>query len=105
MDSLEISDNQGVKRLKAVFKFKDGSSKTVSFGMKNSKGTFADGASEEKRDAYIARHKKNENWNDITTAGALSRWILWEHRENSKIEKLIKNKFNIKNVKVEFKRY
>ena len=23
------------------------------------------------------RHKKNENWKDPTTAGALSRWVLW----------------------------
>jgi L-rhamnose mutarotase len=26
---------------------------------------------------YINRHKKNENWDDLTTAGAWSRWILW----------------------------
>ena len=26
---------------------------------------------------YLARHKNNENWNDPTTAGSLSRWILW----------------------------
>lgn len=26
---------------------------------------------------YLARHKKRENWDDPKTAGALSRWILW----------------------------
>ena len=26
---------------------------------------------------YIARHEKNEKWNDYMTAGSLSRWILW----------------------------
>ena len=26
---------------------------------------------------YIIRHQKNENWNDITTPGFWSRWILW----------------------------
>lgn len=26
---------------------------------------------------YIGRHKKRENWNDMYSAGALSRWILW----------------------------
>jgi hypothetical protein len=31
----------------------------------------------QKKDAYIARHRVNENWNDPTSAGALSRWILW----------------------------
>jgi hypothetical protein len=26
---------------------------------------------------YLQRHKRNENWNDPTSAGALSRYILW----------------------------
>jgi hypothetical protein len=26
---------------------------------------------------YLARHRKRENWNDPRSAGALSRWILW----------------------------
>ena len=32
---------------------------------------------EDRKNRYIDRHKKNENWNDPTTAGFLSRWILW----------------------------
>lgn len=32
---------------------------------------------EERKQRYINRHAKNENWKDPTTAGALSRWILW----------------------------
>ena len=31
----------------------------------------------ERKKRYIIRHKKNENWKDPTTAGALSRWVLW----------------------------
>jgi hypothetical protein len=27
--------------------------------------------------SYIRRHRANENWNDRKSAGALSRWILW----------------------------
>jgi hypothetical protein len=27
--------------------------------------------------AYLARHRKREDWNNPRTAGALSRWILW----------------------------
>jgi hypothetical protein len=30
-----------------------------------------------KRAAYLARHEKNENWSDPTTAGSLSRYLLW----------------------------
>lgn len=26
---------------------------------------------------YLMRHRKNENWNNPKSAGALSRWILW----------------------------
>ena len=32
----------------------------------------------EMRDKYITRHKANENWGDPTSAGALSRYMLWE---------------------------
>jgi hypothetical protein len=31
----------------------------------------------EQKEAYLARHKSRENWDSPTTAGALSRWILW----------------------------
>jgi hypothetical protein len=30
-----------------------------------------------KREAYLARHRSTENWNDYRSAGSLSRWILW----------------------------
>lgn len=35
---------------------------------------------DEKKKAYIARHKTNENWtkSGIDTAGFWSRWLLWE---------------------------
>ena len=32
---------------------------------------------EMKKDAYIARHKINEDWTDPMTPGTLSRYILW----------------------------
>jgi hypothetical protein len=31
----------------------------------------------ERKQRYLARHMKNESWNDPVTAGSLSRWILW----------------------------
>lgn len=31
----------------------------------------------ERKRLYLARHKNNESWNNPTTAGSLSRWILW----------------------------
>jgi hypothetical protein len=32
---------------------------------------------EEMKNRYLTRHKVNENWDEVTSAGALSRWILW----------------------------
>ena len=32
---------------------------------------------DEKRKLYLARHEKNENWSDPTSAGSLSRYLLW----------------------------
>ena len=31
----------------------------------------------ERKQRYLNRHRKRENWNDFTSAGSLSRWILW----------------------------
>ena len=50
--------------------------KTTHFGLKNS-STYLDHKDDKNKDAYLARHKVNENWNDPTSAGALSRYILW----------------------------
>jgi hypothetical protein len=30
-----------------------------------------------RKQAYLIRHRSTESWNDRKTAGALSRWILW----------------------------
>jgi hypothetical protein len=31
----------------------------------------------DQRTRYLTRHRKNENWNNPKSAGALSRYILW----------------------------
>ena len=31
----------------------------------------------ERKERYIKRHQKRENWNDPSTAGFWARWILW----------------------------
>jgi len=53
----------------------------IHFGQKNGQ-TYIDHGDKEKRDAYLKRHQKNEDWNDPYTAGALSRWILWGDSSN-----------------------
>lgn len=104
MDSITVGDNTGEKRLKAVIKYTDGKTKTVTFGMKGSKGAYPDGATDAKRDAYIARHRVREDWADEQTAGFMSRWVLWEARSNKEIVKVLKQKTGAKNVSVKFTR-
>jgi len=106
---LVIKDNpnsmKDKKRLVAHFIMKNGKTKSKKFGMYKSAGTYADGATDEKRNQYIARHQKRENWNDIFSAGSLSRYVLWEFRSNNDIEKFYNREFRIPKVKVQFKRY
>jgi hypothetical protein len=77
-----------LKRFIAVFP--DG--KRVPFGQRGAH-TYLDGASEEKRKAYIARHRVNEDWSDPKKAGTLARFILWQERSLSKALLSIKNGF------------
>jgi len=107
---ITITDNAGQKRLKAVITDDKGKSKEVTFGMKNSKGTFADGSPESKKKAYLARHSKmGEDWtkSGLRTAGFMSRWVLWSDRSNSKIKQNISRISGIptKDIKINFKRY
>ena len=48
-----------------------------------------------RRSMYLARHRKNENWNDPYSAGALSRWILWETPNLEQNVKMFRSKFNL----------
>jgi hypothetical protein len=87
---IQSSSRKG-KRLVAIFK--DGSK--VHFGQAGGY-TYLDGASEKIRSAYIARHSKNkENWNDSKSAGALSRFILWEKRNLDDAIEAYKSKFGL----------
>jgi len=61
-----------VKKYQAIFS----NNKKVKFGQEGSK-TFLDHKDDKKKENYLARHKVRENWNDPYSAGALSRWILW----------------------------
>lgn len=69
------SNRQG-KKWRAQFLNKEtGRSKTVHFGATGYED-FTQHGDKERRARYIDRHSK-EDWTDPTTAGALSRWILW----------------------------
>lgn len=68
------------KKLKASFyKIENGSRKylkVVNFGSKGSQ-TYLNHSDKSKRKQYLARHRKNENWNNYMSPGSLSRYLLW----------------------------
>ena len=72
---IKPSTRAGYKKM-AVFTRPNGRRKTTHFGAAGmSDYTIHKDAARKQR--YIARHQKRENWDDPYTAGALSRWILW----------------------------
>lgn len=65
------------KKLQAVFiDCVTGRTKTVHFGAAGM-SDYTIHKDKQRKQRYINRHSKNENWNDPMTAGSLSRWILW----------------------------
>ena len=81
------------KEFKAVFDV-NGRTKTTRFGTSsnfvlNPNKTIRD------RTNYIKRHQVNENFNDPTSAGALSRFILWETRSLKKNISAFKKRFKL----------
>lgn len=65
------------KKWDAVFEYPDGHTKTTSFGARGM-SDYTKHKDPERKNRYLTRHRgMKEDWNDPTTAGALSRWILW----------------------------
>lgn len=65
------------KKWDAVFEYPDGHTKTTSFGARGM-SDFTKHKDVTRRARYLKRHSgMNEDWTDPTTAGALSRWVLW----------------------------
>lgn len=70
--------NRKGKKLVAVFVDKDtGRTKTTHFGAVGYED-YTMHKDEERKRRYLERHGRGrEDWNDPTTPGALSRWLLW----------------------------
>jgi hypothetical protein len=45
---------------------------------------------EARKQRYIARHKKNEDWDDINSASFWSRFYLWRNQPRKKHMKILK---------------
>lgn len=71
------------------------SNTTIHFGDSNYQDYTQHGDSTRKK-AYLNRHYKNERWNDSSTAGFWSRWLLWNKKTIKSSIKDLENRFNIK---------
>ena len=62
----------------AVFKMDTGRTRTTHFGQAGAQD-YTLTKDKERRRLYLERHGRGrEDWNSPTSAGALSRWILWD---------------------------
>lgn len=55
------------------------SMKKISFGAKGYEDYTQHGDDDRKK-AYLTRHKSTEDWEDTDTAGFWSRWLLWNKK-------------------------
>tara|TARA_R110000803_G_scaffold115833_2_gene184445 strand:- start:333 stop:632 length:300 start_codon:yes stop_codon:yes gene_type:complete len=87
--------NKPEKKMMAIFKMDNGRTKTTHFGQAGA-ADYTLTKDKERRRLYLERHGRGrENWNDPTSAGALSRWILWNLPTRSASISAFKRKFKL----------
>lgn len=91
---IKKSDKEG-KKLMAIFKLENGRTRTTHFGAEGM-SDYTKHRDVERKNRYLNRHRKNENWTAPMTAGALSRWILWNKETRGASVSDYKKRFNLK---------
>ena len=81
------------KKYMAIFTDKD-IKKTTHFGA-SGMSDYTKHNDKERKERYLKRHKKNENWDKYMTAGSLSRYILWNKETLKDSIKDYKNRFRL----------
>lgn len=82
------------KKLMAVFQMDSGRTRTTHFGQSGA-DDYTKTRDKAQKQRYISRHNRRENWLDPLTAGALSRWILWNLPTRSASIKDYKKRFKL----------
>ena len=73
--------------------------KTVSFGAAGM-SDFTKNKDPERKQRYLNRHRKNENWSDPTTAGFFAKNLLWNKPTLTESIKDTNNRFKNINIKL-----
>lgn len=76
---IKESTRKDKKMMAVFFNKKTNRNNTVHFGARGM-SDYTIHKDPERKQRYLQRHKTNENWDDPVTAGALSRWILWNKK-------------------------
>jgi len=85
--------DDGVHKYEA--KFENGRSKTTKFGA-SGMDDYTKTKDKEQRARYLQRHSRNENWSDPTSAGSLSKHLLWGESTSMMANlRAFRNKFNL----------
>lgn len=82
------------KKLMAIFTLDNGRTKTTHFGSAGM-DDYTKTKDVEQKSRYLKRHRQRENWNDPVSAGALSRWILWNLPSRRASIQAYKKRFNL----------
>jgi len=83
------------KKMMAVFQLDNGRSRTTHFGSAGM-DDYTKTKDKAQRKRYLERHRRRENWNAPMTAGAQSRWILWNKETRAASISAYKSRFKLK---------
>jgi hypothetical protein len=88
------------KKYMAVFELEGGRKKTVHYGAAGMMDFTIYSKedkihAEERKKLYLMRHREHEDWDDPTSAGALSRWTLWNKANFEASVADFKRRFNL----------
>lgn len=92
--NIRNSTRNGKKKMAIFENRKTGRTKTIHFGQKGA-SDFTKHKDTERKNRYLKRHRARENWKNPLTAGALSRWILWNKTTLSASIKDFKRRFKL----------
>lgn len=91
---IKKSDKQEKKYMATFQNVETGRYKTTYFGS-SPYSDFIHHKSLSRKNSYIRRHSRNEDWTDPTRAGTLSRYILWNKKTLTESIRDYKKRFNL----------